>query len=295
MAIVKQLREPTGPIQVPVRRAADSPGPASGDNNNYLPRRRPPAEEPGKKRDVTCCQPYWLDMVVDFTSTAGEQQQAATEMQNFPMSIRGAWTNLQDVRVQLASSQFGSTWNAQQVPILSVAGASDLVHPMLYWRRPFPLDANHIITGVFTNDGAEPAGNLVFFAEKTEEQLIVTVEETATYWNLIDLGLSGGASGVGKPFTAPLEFPLLVYGILSTSTGMTLRIVDTSNGYAWSQEELPVGAYAGIQNPGTTVQPIIYFPRPYFLKPNASLRAEWTNAGAETGKFLSFLCEKVVR
>jgi len=232
-------------------------------------------------------------MEVPFTSTAGEQQQGATKGNNFDLRVRGAWTNLTDIRAQFQSTQNGDTWSTQQVPLLSIAGATDLVQPMFYWRRSFNLEANNIITGSFTNDGAEAAGNVVFFGERKDNDLIVTVKRVETYWLLIDLGLTGGATGVGIKQSAPIEFPLLVYGLLSTAIDMEVLLMDTSNNYGWSSQRLPVGAFAGIRDTGN-VQPIMFYPRPYYLRPNATIQADWLNVGAETGGFLSFICEKVL-
>lgn len=291
MAIIRDYPKADGPVHVPVRRMAGGPG----NRNPALPRQRPPIEAPpiGKPRDVTCTLPYWLNMAVPFTSSAGEQQMGATKGENFDLQVRGAWTNLVNVRSQLSSTQTGSTWSTQQVPLLSIAGATNLVHPMTYWRKPFHLGANHIISGVFTNDGAEAAGNLVFYAERTENTLAVSVKRSETYWLLINLGLSGGATTTGQPQSAPIEHGLLIYGVLSTSALMKVRLFDTSNNYAWSTDQLPIGTFAGIRATGNP-QPVMYFPFPYYLRPNATLRAEWLNVGSETGGYLSFLCEKVL-
>lgn len=280
-----------GPVNVPVR-MGNQPDP---NNRAGLPGQRPRQETApvSKPRDVTCVLPFFLNMQIPFTSQAGENIPTATKGENFDLNVRGAWTDLVDVRARLGSTQNGSQWSTQQVPLLSIAGASDLVHPMLYWRKPFTLGANHIIQGDFTNDGGEAAGNLSFYAERTENEVIVSVKRSETYWLLINLGLSGGATGVGTPQSAALEYPLLVYGLLSTAEAFDVRLMDTSNNYAWSSDQLPIGAFAGLRASGI-VQPIMYYPKPYYLRPNATIRAEWTNSGAETGGYLAFICEKVL-
>ena len=266
-------------------------------SKGQLPGRRPPNDRepgPGKPRQVTAVDLFWLDMDVEFTSTSGEQKQGGTNVENFPNLIRGAWSDLSAARVRFRDSSSGLPLSTVPAPLLTLAGNSDKVHPMLYWRRPLYLPAQSSLLGDFTNDGAEPAGQVVFLCERPGAEIEVPVFETRQYVAVIDLALSGGATGTGVKFTTQIDFDLLIYGAYSTSAGALIRLQDTQRRNNWSATQLPVGAFCGV-NDGSNVQPIMYYPRPYLLRRNSTLMAEWTNAGNETGKYLAFVCERILR
>jgi len=264
---------------------------------NSYPKQRPPHEPmspQGRARRVRCTQYFWLDMPVAFTGTLGEQKQAATLPKNFPLLIRGAWSDLTDPRVQLTNNSTGVPLSTLQVPLLTLAGNTDLVHPLLFWRRPFLLKANTSLRGSFLNDGDEDAGDVVFFCERPDLDFEVPVIETASYELLLELGLDGVASSTGNTQTQQVEYDLLIYGALSTSIGITAQFTDTRLNQAWSSDELPIGAFAGVVgNP----QPIVYYSTPYFLPRNTSIKVKFTNNAddPETGKFISFICERILQ
>jgi hypothetical protein len=182
--------------------------------------------------------------------------------------------------------------STKEVPIQSIAGRSALVRPMLYWRKPYLLDANTTLKGEFINDNSEAAGRLVYLCERPNLYKEIEVRETVGYELLIDLGLTGGATQTGSAKSQQVGYDLLIYGAYSTSTGMTVRFSDTSRNQAWSAQQLPIGAFAGIHG---QIQPIMPYPTPYFLPRNSSILAEWTNAGAESGEFVTFICERIIR
>lgn len=263
-----------------------------------LPKQKPPNEpwSPfGRAREVRVTQYYWLPMPVPFTATAGEQKQAASQPQQFPLLIKGAWSDLTEVRARFVGTATGIPLSTQQVPLLTEVGNSDLAHPLLYWRKPYFLQANSSLSADFTNDGGEEAGTVVFYCERPNLDQIVPVKETMPYNLLLDLGLDGVANSTGNATTQQIEYDLLIYGALSTSLSMKVRFVDSQQNIAWSQSKLPIGAFAGIQDPGVNVQPIIYFSTPYYLPRNASIMAEWENTGSEDGGFVSFICERILR
>jgi len=112
----------------------------------------------GKPRNIRTTQFFWLDMAVPFTSVAGQNVIANTNLEQFYLRVRGAWSDMTDVRARMFASATGIGLSTLPVPLLSQAGNSDLAFPMLYWRRPFDILPNSSLQGQFTNDGAEAAG-----------------------------------------------------------------------------------------------------------------------------------------
>src|SRR5215216_575152 len=289
MSIVRSPEIPTGPVKVGTRKAAPDPNKREGLSSR-------PTHQEGRRngvKEVRACQPYWLNLSVPFTSQAGETKAGSTNTENFDVSIRGAWTDLEDIRARLYTTGTSLPWSTSPVPLLSIAGRTDLAHPMQYFRKPFTVGAQSAIRGDFINDGGEAAGRVVFLGERTEKDIEVEFKTSRAYWLLLDLGLTGGATTTGQPVTNSIEYPLLVYGMLSTSASMSVRFFDTSENYAFSADKLPIGAFAGIRASGN-VQPIVYFPKPYFLPSRATIRAEWTNTGSESGKYVAFICERIL-
>lgn len=247
-----------------------------------------------RPKTVRAAQFFFLDMTVPFTSVSGEQKQAATLQKQFPLSIRAAWSDLVQARANFISQASGIPVATQQVPLLSLAGNTNLAHPLLYWQRPLFLPPGTSLIGNFTNDGAEAAGQVVFFCERPDmEKQIVVGDDVREYVLLLDLGLSGGATQTGRVSTQQIEYDLLIYGALSTSASMKVKFTDTSTNQGWSAERLPIGAFAGIRATGN-VQPIVYYSKPYFLPRNASIEADWLNVGSESGKYVAFICERLV-
>jgi hypothetical protein len=148
------------------------------------------------------------------------------------------------------------------------------------------------IQGEFINDAAEAAGVVVFLCYRADIVREVEAREMVEYRAVANLGLTGTATTTGSARTTEVEHPLLIRGIHSTSTGATIRIIDSVMNMPWSTVPLPVSAYAGILgNPS----PIIYYPLPYYLPARGSLVVEWINTGAETGKFIEFVAERILR
>lgn len=254
---------------------------------------QPPGPSPSSRpRDVRCTQFFFSNMPVAFTGSAGENANAGTFIEQFPMAVRGAWSNLTDARVRLTEASSGSLVSSEQVPILGLAGNSDLVFPLYYWKKPLLLPPNAQLRGDFINDGGEEAGNLVFFVERPDLEIRVPVRETKEFRLLLNLGLeSADTTTVLNAQTQQVDYDLLVYGALSTSTGCEIRFLDTRQNINWSAQKLPIGAFAGIVgNP----QPIMRYDTPYYLPRNTAIRAEYVNTGAETGKFVEFICERIL-
>jgi hypothetical protein len=254
-----------------------------------------PSPHADKPRHVTTAKFFWLNMSVGFTSTSGEQKQGVTLVEQFPLLIRGAWSGLTGPLVQFVSGATGVPLSTLPVQGRTYWGNTVLAHPLNIWRKPYLLPGNTSLRCQFTNTGAEAAGNVNFMCERPDQYSSVQVHETQYYILHLDLGLTGGATQTGNASTQQIEYDLLIYGALSTSTGMTCTFLDTMLNQRWSAQNLDIGSFAGVSSGSTNVQPIMYYPTPYFLPRQDSIRVDWVNAGAESGKFVEFICERIMR
>ena len=248
-------------------------------------------EEVNKPRIVTCAEYFWLNMAVPFTSTAGEQKQASTDPKQFPLYVMGAWTNLAEPRAQFVGSASGVPLSTQQVLLASLAGKSDKNELVHFWRKPYLLRGQTSLVGNFTNDGGEAAGQVVFHCERPDRLLNVPVLRSQEYVLHLALGLNGSASQTGSEPTQSIEYDLLIYGAVSNVEEVTVRFVDSSNNNAWSTEQLPIGAFAGLTGES---QQIMYYRTPYYLPAQSTLIAEFSNVGGENDGFIEFLCERIL-
>jgi len=207
--------------------------------------------------------------------------------------MRAAWTDLVAPRVVLTDTSYGNIWSNEKVPISAIAGRSDQSHPLIYLRRPYILLANSVLRGDFIDDaGTEGAGQLIWVCERPDSEITVSVAASREWYWEIDLGLSGGPTSTNRATSQPVNEDILIYGAISTSTGALIRIVDNSTNNGWSDDKLPVGAFAGIDGQS---EPIVWYPQPYYVKHNTSMIIEWQNSGSETGKFFTFICERILR
>ncbi len=245
-------------------------------------------------RLVQAAQLLWVDLAIPFTGSAGESVPAGTKTPNYDLIVKGGWTNVDQSRIRLVGQTADTPFSPFEVPILSLFGASRLSQPMRYWRRPYFLPAGANITANVINDGAQQAGDGVFLCERpgTSYDKIQPVNRSRIYQVPIALGLAG-AGAIGGAESQAAEDPTLLWGATSTSTGALIQIRDNQNDIAWSSDKLPVGAFAGIDD-GSLVQPIMYFSKPYLLGAQAQIVINWTNLGNESGKFFTFIGERVL-
>lgn len=256
---------------------------------------RSPMQTPGGPRKLTGTQFWFLQQEVPFTSTLGETIQAGTFEQSFPMEIWMGWTDLTGARVQYTQSNTGDFLSQFPVTLLDFAGNSDKAFPHLLWRKPLMLPARSQLRGSFINDGAEAAGNVVFWCRRPDVTFDVEIiGETREFRLLLDLGLDGIADSQGHVETQSIEFDLLIWGMTTTVAidgGLTANFKDTSQNVQWAADQMPIGAFSGFQ---TEIQPIIWYPIPWYLPRNSTIRCDFTNVGAETGQFITLLCERLL-
>lgn len=247
---------------------------------------------PGRPHNVECTQFFFLQMDVGFTGSTGQNISAGTFLEQFPMEVRGAWSNLTSARVLFTEQKSGEKLSPEAVPILSLVGASSKTHPMYYWKEPLLLPPNAQLRGMFINDGGEQAGQVVFFCSRPDLMINVPVIATKEYRIVLDLGLdSDDTTTVLTAQTQQVDYDLLIYGASSTVSGIDIQFLDTRQNIQWSSERLPVGAFAGIQ---TQVSPIMRYAKPYYLPRNSTIKATFVNAGAEDNGFVTFYCERIL-
>jgi len=194
--------------------------------------------------------------------------------------VRGVWTDLVEARIRLVQSDSDLNYSIVPVPILSLAGRRDKVQPIRWLRHAIPLRALSTLRADFINDGAEPAGMVVFIGERIGREREIPVNCSTEFRLLMDLV---------APVTQPVDFDLLIWGAYTdASSGALIRVFNESDNYAWSSELLPVEAYAGRRD---EVQPVVYYPRPYLLPRRVKLRAD-VSPGASGN--LVFVCERIL-
>lgn len=82
---------------------------------------------------------------------------------------------------------------------------------------------------------------------------------------------------------------MLIWGALYSGASNTNTLTLFEKNYQWSAEGLPLQFYAGLVGNN---QPVLYYPRPYYLGKNSRLRGTLVNVAAETAnRNLSFLCQ----
>lgn len=247
---------------------------------------------PGRPHNVECTQFFFLNMDVPFTGTAGQNISAGTFLEQFPMEVRGAWTNLTSARVLFTEQKSGEKVSPEPVPILSLVGASDKTHPMYYWHEPLLLPANAQLRGSFINDGGEQSGRVVFFCSRPDLLINVPVILSKEYRVVLDLGLdSADTTTLMNAQTQQVDYDLLIYGASSTVSGVDIQFLDTRQNIQWSAERLPIGAFAGIQS---EVSPVMRYAKPYYLPRNSTIKANFVNSGAESDGFVTFVCQRIV-
>lgn len=244
---------------------------------------------PQRVRTVVPINPFWTNMPVPFTGVANQQVTAFSKPIDFDAVFNGAWTDLVSARVLFSQTRTRRDWSIEHTPLLSQAGASDKVQPIRWWKQPTFIGAQSVMKGDFLNIGAEGAGRVVFMThayQSPDQQIRVIVKESMSYWLNIDLG---AAALIG--FTAPIDDALLVWGAsTNVANDLLIQLTDERSNYAWSSDQVPARAFAGVDS---EVQPIVMYPRPYYLPPRARFRANYSAAVA--GNYFTFVCERLLR
>jgi hypothetical protein len=245
-----------------------------------------------RPRVVTHSQIFWLNMSVAFTGVAAELASAFTEPEGFDTIVRAAWSDLTSARVRVNESESDRWWSSVQIPVRSIAGNSTEVQPLLPLPQPVYLEARGVLQGDWINSGAENAGRVCFYTEKTGNDPSgrpydqhIEVSNSYGFWLLLDLGQTTST-------TDPVNSDVLIWGASTNveTSAIIGRIFNETTNYAWSSQQIPILAMAGQDG---QPQPIMRFHRPYKLPNNVQLRAEINTA--VTGNYMSLLCERILR
>jgi hypothetical protein len=245
-----------------------------------------------KPRVVACGLPFWTPLPVNFTNTANENITAYSRPIDFDTWAHGAWCSFSNARVQMAVSGVGKDWSTQRVPVLTLAGNSSKIQPIRWYKNPIFLRAQDTIQGNFTAEGQiTSAQRFVFqtFAYQQEKNIRkLLVELSMNYWLFLDLSSAGLAS-----FTDPIDDPLLIWGISWAAESVlapTVQFTDERSNFAWSSQQLAIGAFGGQE---TLTTPVVILPKPYYLAPRARIRCDYS--AAASGQRVTFISERILQ
>jgi len=249
-----------------------------------------------KPRAVTHSKIFWLTMAVPFNSVANEVQTAATEAEGFDMLVKAGWTDLTQAAARIYEGESDRHWafTADFIPVRAMLGNSSEVHPLMPFPQPTLLQSRAQIYGDWNNVGAEPAGTATFHGIKVGEDANgnpydgrIMVTESMSFWLKLDLGTAGG-----QPSTAQINNDVLIWGAttnIETSTQTLIQIFDDTSGYPWSNGQIAVQSFAGVDG---QPQPLMRYTAPYLVPNNVKIRGNVSTP--ITGGYIAFYCEKIL-
>jgi len=251
-----------------------------------------PAPPPGQGKGVKVKEKvskavklFWIPQDIPFNSVANENVTAFSKPVDFDVWVLGAWTNSEDATVLLNQTNEGIELSVENVPIQALAGLTNQIQPVRWWKPPTFLPAQSVLKGNFINIGAEAASKLNYLTLIRGTETPVKVKRSGRFY--LDLPLSS-ASLIG--YTSPILDPLLIWGATASegAAATLIQFTDERANYARSSQALTMPCFAGIQN---NTQPVIHYPRPYLLMPRARIRGNFDIAIANG--HVTFLCERL--
>jgi hypothetical protein len=236
---------------------------------------------------------FFLQLSLPFNAVAGEQVTAQSQDIDFPLNVRGATTELSLAnRIQLSDPQKNFQWSSDFVPFASLIGTAARNEIYSWLRRPYFLDRRQPLRAVSINNDAAPsaAGNVIFLCEKldTGQQHIIP-KTSKPYYVQLSWRFTGVANQVITALSSAVDYDLLILGATYSAVASTntVRIYDDSSNYIWSVNSLRFEYFFGLQGNN---QPVLWYPRPYFLPKNGKIRLEETNVAAVTRTdFVTFI------
>ena len=247
------------------------------------------------RKSVVAAKLFFLPMTVPFTSVAGENRQAVTNPYDDDLLVRGASTNLSSGPTARFTAIGGYQWSTDLIPLYAQAGHTAKNNIYVWYKRPVVVVKQQSITANFVNGSAAPdaAGRLCFFCELPSTRQEVNVEVSRLFWLNMPFQLNGVANESVLGTTQPLDFAVLIWGAMYSGVANTNTLTLFEKNYQWSAEGLPLQFYAGLV---ANNQPVLYYPRPYYLPKNVRLRGTLVNAASETAnRNLTFLCQALTK
>lgn len=223
-----------------------------------------------------------------------------------PMRCHGATTDIANSRWQLSDTK-GRFFTSDYVPVRSMTNFQSFINPWLPFPTPIELDKDIQIKAQFINNGPIPDANGSYRVILCCEEENANVGRPALP-TVLDYGKEYINSGrpplpfclmTTIPFTAAVgerrpcqtlgqDDPLLIVGITSELQFANVQIIQQSNNYAWSTDEIPVWCFSGDTKSARATVWIL--PRPVYLPPKDVLVLATTNVTGEPAGQMNFLC-----
>jgi hypothetical protein len=228
---------------------------------------------------VVCVQPYILTMTPNFSGVVGEGATVFTQSTGFPLRVLALQSTLSTALVQLRGAR-DELWNEEAAPIQIFAGRNEKVEIYRKLYAPYTLQARETLRADFSNPTGLDTGSLYFWCErvletppsfKLEYPKPFTLSVTATPDALVQR-------------TRTINQRFLIFGAMH-DTGLNSSVVTISDSYTnqqWADTALPVQVFSGFQG---NIRPVLWFPRPFVLEPNANLKLEFDTVSGTVGKF----------
>jgi hypothetical protein len=244
----------------------------------------------GAGKTVRYCKYYFLQLDTLFTGNTGEVKTNQSQTVEFPVNVRGATTELNlfnQIQMQEPSRYNFSFTN---MPFLSIAQQTGNVLQYNWWKRAYSLTTRQPILATMVNINGDPDGNLIFFGEKADTYGTMTVPANSKIYFLEISWKFSGTTGIITATNQAIDIDLMIFGA-SYSGGLsnnTVQITDMSANYQWSLNYLRMQYFFGMFG---QINPILWYPTPYFLPRNQKIQIQASNVDALTQTvYLTFYC-----
>lgn len=239
------------------------------------------------------------------TGVASQGQSINRNVQR-PMRCHGATTDIANSRWMLTDTK-GHSFTSDFVPVRSMTNFQSFINPWVPFPTPIELDADIQIKAQFINNGpvADANGNYRVILVCEEPNANVGRPALGDYIEFGRQYITSGAKPlpfdlmVNIPFTSSInerrnvqtlgqDDPLLLVGLTSELQFADVQIIQQSNNYAWSTDEIPIWCFSGDTKSARAT--VWLLPRPIYLPPKDVLTIAATNLSAEAAGQLNFIC-----
>lgn len=237
---------------------------------------------------------YWMPAQVPFSGVDGERKVATTKDAEDRIKIVASTTNLVTSFAKVTDLKGTGLWSEETVPVLSMFGKRDSARPWLYFKRHLPLIANARIRAELLNVGSEGAGHLVYLAlpqsEESEQPSLANPQDVGENFIIpVDAKFTGTLNEDTSTETNPQEEDLVIWGAITNLNSALVRLTG-ADGRNWMNDPTPVWAVAGR---AASELPILYWPRPYALPRQRTIKFSFKNAASENGGGIYLVAQKL--